>query len=77
MVMGKYVGFLLSPVKSLTAAYLNLGKVIAPIAAALGVTVGTFLLAAAAIAAVVAVFVLAYNNSESFRNSIKADRILV
>ena len=72
MVMGKYVGFLLSPVKSLTAAYLNLGKVIAPIAAALGVSVGAFLLIAAAVAAVVAVFVLAYNNSESFRNSIKA-----
>jgi len=72
MAMGQYVSFLISPVKSLTAAYLNLGKVIAPIAATFGVGVGTFLAAIGVITALVAVFVLAYNKSEIFRNAISS-----
>ena len=68
--LGKYVGFLLNPVKSLTAAYLNLGRVIAPIAAAFGVSVGTFLAVAAGIVALVAIVILLYNKSEILREAI-------
>ena len=68
--LGKYVTFLINPVQSLTTAYLGLGRVLTPIAAAFGVAVGPFLAIAAAIAAVVAVLVIAYNKSEIFRQAV-------
>jgi hypothetical protein len=68
--LGKYVTFLINPVRGLTGAYLGLGKVLAPIAAAFGVAVGPFLAIAAAIAALVAVLVIAYNKSEIFREAV-------
>jgi phage-related protein len=68
--IGKYFSFFLNPAKNLTTAYLNLGKVIGPIAAAFGTTAGPFLAAVGIIAALVAVLVLAYNKSEIFRNAI-------
>jgi hypothetical protein len=70
MMMGKYLTFLINPVRGLTTAYLGLGRVIAPVAAAFGVAVGPFLLIAAGIAALVAVLVLAYNKSEIFREAV-------
>ena len=68
--IGKYFSFFLNPAKNLTTAYLNLGKVIGPIAAAFGTTAGPFLVAVGIIASLVAVLVLAYNKSEIFRNAI-------
>lgn len=70
MSIGNAVSFLLNPIEKLVMGYLKLGPLIEPIAAAFGTSVTGFLTFAAAAAAVVAVFVLLYTQSETFRKAI-------
>lgn len=75
--IGKAVGFLMNPfaamsgmLDKLVLGYLKLGPALEPIAASFGLAVGPFLAVVAAIAALVAIFVLAYKSSEDLRNAI-------
>jgi hypothetical protein len=65
--LGKAFKFLLNPMTSLRAV---LVPAISSMAGAVGLAVGPFLAIAAAIAAVIAILVLAYNKSEIFREAI-------
>jgi hypothetical protein len=68
--LGPVISFLVNPIQGLTAAYLRLGPAMTSIAGAVGLAVGPFLAIAAAVAAVIAVLVVAYNKSEIFRTAI-------
>jgi hypothetical protein len=70
LAIGDAAKFLISPMQTLAPLFRAGMTGIADLAGAMGFAVGPFIATVAAIAAVVAVLVLAYQNSESFRKSI-------
>lgn len=68
--MGGAIGFILNPVKSLTAIGAAGGPFAGIATAIAGIGTGPILAIVAAIAALVAIIVLAYQNSEKFRDAV-------
>jgi hypothetical protein len=72
MAVGKALAFIMNPMKALAPLIKAIRGGMLVFSMAFGTAAAPILIAVAAVAALVAILVLAYNNSESFRNSIKA-----